>query len=149
MKVLSFVAAAGILLMSQSVSGQDIAQHQVPSVIVNNFQKTFPSARDIEWEKDGEHFKVEFETGLLNKDHDAWYSQEGKMIRHKEEISKKDLPKKVQSAIAKQFPGYRMDDVVKITEGDKASYQLEVKKGREEWKVLFGADGELLNKVVD
>jgi hypothetical protein len=149
MKTTFFMGLIAMALCSNSVTAQDIHPSEVPSVIVNNFQKAFPKATDVEWELDGANYKVEFETGLFGQDHDVWYDQNGKLIRRKEEISKSDVPQKVMAAINRDFKDYRIDDVKKITEGNKLVYTLELKSFREEWKVAFDSEGKLLSKIAD
>lgn len=149
MKKVFLATSIMAFLLVNTVSGQDIRQSQVPSIVVNNFQKAFHKARDVEWEMDGENYKVEFETGLLGRDHSAWYTNAGKLIRHKEEISERDLPQSVSAKIKSEFASYRADDVEKITEGDRVTYRMELKKQREEWKVAFDAAGNILTKIAD
>jgi hypothetical protein len=138
-----------IILSASSTFAQDIKQSQVPSLVVNNFQQKFPKARDIEWKMDGDLYKVDFETGLLGKDQKSWYDQTGNLVRHKEEISKSDLPKNILAKINAEFSGYRIDDVKKITEGGKETYTLELKKFTKEWKVAFDPEGNILSKIAD
>lgn len=149
MKRVFLIGSFALVLFANTATAQDLQQSQVPSLVVNSFQKTFPKAFDVEWELDGENYKVEFETGLLGTDHDAWYNKTGKLIRHKEEISKSELPQKVLAKINSDFNGYRVEDVKKITEGDKATYTLELKTISEEWKVAFDSEGNVLSKVAD
>lgn len=144
------ILAISILGLSlTNVSAQDIHQNEVPSVILNNFQKTFPKAADIDWEIKGNYYEVEFETGFLGDDHKAFYSRDGKLVRHEEEISKSNLPKTVLASIKKSFPGYRTDDVKRITEGRKVIYNVELKNISQEWKVVFDTQGRILQKIAD
>jgi len=144
--LIGFVA----LLFNANVSlGQDIPQNQVPSLVINNFHKSFPKAADAEWEQQGDLYKVEFETGLLSIDHDAWYDKAGKLTEHKEEISKGDLPQKVLTTIKRDFNDYRIDDVKKITKGNSIAYTLELKSFTEELKVAFDGNGNVLSKALD
>jgi uncharacterized membrane protein YkoI len=136
-------------VLANTARAQDLHQSQVPSLTVNSFQKSFPKAFDIEWEQDGEHYKVEFETGLLGTDHTIWYNKTGKVIRHKEEISKSKLPQKVLAKINSNFRGYRVDEVEKIAEGGKIIYTLELESLTKEWKVAFDSEGNILSKVAD
>lgn len=147
-KHLIFGLVASLFLVTAAVA-QDIPQSQVPSVVVNNFQKAFPKATGVEWEMDGDRYKVEFEVGLLSLDHDAWYDKAGQLLRHKEEISKSDLPRKVTAKVKQEFKGYRIEDVEKITEGNKIIYTLDVKSRMEEWKLAVDSEGNLLSKVAD
>jgi len=145
-----FKAAFVVLFLStQTALAQDIPQSQVPSVVVNKFQQSFPKAVDVEWELDGDLYKVEFETGLLRYDHDAWYDRTGKLIRHEEEISRTSLPAKVLVKISQSFSGYRMDDIKKITEDNKVTYVIELKSLLEDWKVAIDSEGTILHKVRD
>ena len=136
-------------LSFNQISAQDIHQSEVPSVILNHFQKTFSKASDIEWEIKGDLYEVEFETGFLGDDHKVLYSRDGKMVRHEEEISKNSLPKSVSSSIKKSFNGYRTDDIKKITENGKVFYNIELKNYSQEWKVIFDAQGKILQKRQD
>ncbi|MEH6307143.1 PepSY-like domain-containing protein [Olivibacter sp. CPCC 100613] len=138
-----------LLINAHLLFGQDIQASQVPSVVINNFHKSFSNASDVEWKLQGDLFKVEFETGFLSTDHDAWYDKGGKLIEHKEEISKNDLPSAVRTTIKKDYNNYRVDDVKKVTKGKQVVYTLELKSVREELKVAFDANGKLLSKVLD
>ena len=132
-----------------NISAQDIHQNEVPSIILNNFQKTFPKASDIDWEIKGNLYEVEFETGFLGDDHKVLYSRDGKLVKHEEEISKSNLPKAVLTSIKRSFNGYRTDDIKKITEGGKVIYNVELKNYSQEWKVIFDAQGRILQKIAD
>lgn len=145
----SFVTGAIALSFANIAVAQDIPQSRVPSIIVNSFQQRFPKAYDVEWEIKGGLYKVDFETSLFGADHDAWFDKTGKLIKHEEEISKSDLPKKVRTGIEAGFSGYRIDDPKKINEGNRSTYVLELKSVREEWKVAFDAEGNVLSKVAD
>jgi uncharacterized membrane protein YkoI len=136
-------------LSINNISAQDIRQSEVPSIILNNFQKTFPKASDIDWEIKGNLYEVEFETGFLGDDHKVLYSRDGKLVRHEEEISKSGLPKAVLASIKRSFNGYRTDDIKKITEGGKVIYNVELKNYSQEWKVVFDAQGKILQKRED
>jgi hypothetical protein len=149
MKRIFLIGSFALALFVNTATAQDLKQSQVPSLIVNSFQKSFPKTSDVEWELDGEYYKVEFETGLFGTDHDAWFDKTGKLIRHKEEISKSGLPQKVLAKINSDFKGYRVEDVKKITEGDKVTYTLDLETISEEWKVAFDSNGNVLSKVAD
>jgi len=140
---------AAALFFAGTAVAQDIPQSQVPAGIVSNFQKAFPNATDVEWEMDGNLYKVEFETGVQKFDHDVWYDDAGQLLKHKEEISKNSLPKQVTAGVKKAFKGYRIDDVEKITEGGKVTYKLEVKSRTEEWELTLDSNGNVLTKVAD
>jgi len=149
MKALIFSSTLVLTLFANTIIGQDIPQSQVPSIILNHFQQSFPKAFHVEWEMQGDIYDVDFETGLLGLDHEVWYDKTGKLVRHKEEISKSDLPKKVTAKIKSDYKGYRVDDVKKITESDKVFYTLELHSLTKEWKVAFDPEGNILSQFAD
>ncbi|MCC7233205.1 MAG: PepSY-like domain-containing protein [Bacteroidia bacterium] len=149
MKTLYVSAVLALTLSATGSTAQRIMQSQVPPVIVNNFQQSFPKIYDVEWKIDGINYQVEFETGMLGTDHKMWYDSTGKVIRHKEEIAKKDLPPSVLAKINGEYNLYWVDDAEKITEGDKMTYNLELKTLTEEWKMVFDPQGNVLSKLAD
>jgi hypothetical protein len=141
MKTIPFLAA--ILLGTASLFAQDVSESQVPSVILNNFKKAFPKASDVEWERQGEQYNVDFEIGFFN-DYEAWFDASGKMIKYSEDISKSDVPQAIKESIKKQFDGFRIDDADKITENKVDTFLIEIEKGNDERKLLFSKDGKLI-----
>ncbi|HRP54273.1 MAG TPA: hypothetical protein PLI97_12310 [Fluviicola sp.] len=143
--LIGIIACVGL---TSAVVAQDLLQSDVPSVVVNNFQKAFPKAFDVEWELKGELYEVDFETGV-SIDHEAWYDKTGKLVKHKQEIAKTDLPKAVLNTLNTDFKGYRVEDAKKITEGSKVTYKLDLESTTSEWKVLLSSEGKVLSKIAD
>lgn len=140
---------ATAVLFSNTTSAQEIPSTQVPAPVLAAFNKEFSSAMDVEWKLKGTQYKVEFETGILFTDHEAWYDASGKLILHEEEISTSDLPAAVQASIAKEFPAHRMDDAERITSDGTVSYRLELKSTDAKWEVAYDSNGKLLAKKAD
>lgn len=143
MKAITFLAA--ILIGTTSLFAQDVPESQVPSVILNTFKKEFPKASDVEWEREGELYNVDFEIGFFT-DYEAWFEASGKLIKYSEEISESDLPNAVKEALKKEFDGYRIDDVEKFTENNVETYLVEIEKGNDERHILFSKDGKSIQK---
>lgn len=144
------ILSACILALSTiGAFAQDIPQSQVPAVVVNSFQQKFPKAKGVDWELKAGLYEAEFETGLFGTDHEVWIQSNGKIVRHKEELVKNDLPRAVIAKVKKDFPGYRIEDVKKITEEQKITYAFEVKSRTEEWKLVVDTQGNILGKIRD
>jgi len=145
-QVLLLGTLLGIQLLGH---GQDIPQNEVPSVIVNQFNVQFPKATDIEWELDGHHYQVEFETGW-NIAHTVWYDREGKMVKHKEDVTTEDLSNAVVQTINSEFNTYTLDDIERITENGKVVYRIELNSmTHQDWEVILDEDGKVLSKKAD
>lgn len=129
--------------------GQKIYQNQVPSVVLNQFQQNFPNAKQIEWEKKPGYYEVEFEIGMMNRDHEIWYDSTGKVLYHKEEIAKSDLPAQVANTLKKDFKSYRIKDVKKIFRAGIVTYKMEAKSLTEEWELVIDASGKIISQKPD
>lgn len=149
MKTMLTIICAAALLTGNPLHAQRLDPAQLPAPVAAAFTKAFPKAMDIEWKQKGEQYKVEFETGLFRDDHEAWYDAAGKLLRHEEEVSASDLPEAVKAAIAKEFPGYRTDDVKRIEADGATTWIVELQNGSEEWKVAYDAAGVQLRKQAD
>jgi hypothetical protein len=114
----------------------------VPSVVVNAFQQKFPKAYDLEWEKKGEWYEVEFD--LAFKDHKTVIDGAGKIVKHKEEISSSDLPAAVKEAIKHGFSRYKTDDACRIETEGIVIYKVELENSTEERKIYFSEDGKIM-----
>lgn len=140
----ALVYVAGLTVAADA---QDIAQSQVPSVVLNAFQGKFNNATDVEWETKGDLYKAEFEVG--SRGHDVWIDKTGKITRHKEDFPKKELPQVIQQQLSTEFKSYKLDDADKIEMDGKVFYQLELDGTTEDRKVLFTADGKVQENTVD
>ena len=144
-----FLVFGTTLAIALTTQAQDIPQSQVPSVIVNEFNKQFPKATDVEWEMDGSLYDVEFEIGW-NIDHEVWYNAEGKMVKHKEDISKSELPKAVIDKIKADFKGYSIDDLERISDNGKVVYKMELDAlVQQDFDVVMDSEGKIISKIAD
>jgi len=139
----------GLFFAMFHLCAQDISRRDVPSVVRNNFQNAFPEATDVEWERSGSDYEVEFEIGFWNDDHTVRYDREGKLLRHRKEIAKKELPDAVYAVIKKNYMWYLITDAEQITEGNRITYQVELKSFMREKEILFDASGAVLEEEED
>ena len=130
-------------------SAQDVARSGVPTPILKAFNQQFPKASDIEWEMTGNIYKVEFEIGWKT-DHEVWYDQTGKVVKHQEEIPVDQLPKNVQNMIKADYSKHSINDLEKITENGKVTYKMELNSLlHQDWTIVTDADGKVISKLAD
>lgn len=135
---------AGISIVSWA---QEPPKSQVPSVVLNSFNNKFPSATGVEWEQKQGSYEAEFDIGRV--EHKVLIDASGKIIRHKEEIEKKQLPEAIHATIGKQYASYRIDDIDKIESDGKVTYKVELKSSSGDRKVFFKEDGSVVNNPQD
>ncbi|WP_325452451.1 PepSY-like domain-containing protein [Gelidibacter sp.] len=140
--------AALLLFATAAVSAQDLKTDEVPQNLQSIFNSSYTNVTDVEWEKKGDHFKVEFEINKM--DHDVWYDAEGKIIKSKIEISEAELPSAVASAVKTKYADYKIDSVEVREEAGKKTYEVEIEKGwSKERKLIVDASGSLLSDIED
>ena len=76
-RIFAILAVAAALVAS--VSCEKYEDGKPADAIINLFEKMYPDAKDIEWERAGTLWEVSFETGTAPNeiDHTAWYDMEG------------------------------------------------------------------------
>ncbi|WP_163514996.1 PepSY-like domain-containing protein [Gelidibacter japonicus] len=140
--------AALLLFATAAVSAQDLRTNEVPANLQSTFTKSFTNVKDVEWEKKGDVYKVEFEINRM--DHDIWYDAQGNVIKSKIEISESELPSTVASAVKTKYADYKIDSVEVLEEGGKKTYKVEIEKGwTKERKLVLDASGEILSDMED
>ena len=147
MRTKIIILTAIFFMLRTTGFGQDIAQREVPSIILNKFKKDYSKATEVDWEKENNLYQVEFE--VKNREHDIWYDKLGAIVKQEEEISPQEVPGKIRAVIKKEFPGLEVDEAKKVRENGRTEYHLELESRAEEWDVIFTPDGEVVSKIAD
>ena len=148
MKNRNIITAAFTLLGAFSIFAQDINPDNVPSNLKQNFQKSFPQATDVEWEMDGQSYKVEFD--MNRNEHEIWYATDGTATRTEQELTEAELPQTIKTAISGSYAGYKVDSIEKTTVNGSSTYEVELEKGwNNEKDVVFNEDGKVLSEMID
>lgn len=133
------------LFASAAVSAQDLTISQVPTNLNSNFQKTYPNATDVEWEREGENYKVEFEMGQM--DNEIYYGKNGNVLKSEMEITENGLPPAVKKTVQNKYPNYKIDEVVVTEENGRKTYGVELEKWfQKDKKLLIAGDGTFINE---
>lgn len=122
---------------------------QAPTAVLTAFQQKFPTAQAVVWEAEDEGlFEADFKLG--KKKLSACFDEKGTWLETETAIKKSALPDAVRAAIAREFPGYEIDEAeqVETPEGMKYEVALEKEDGDTEIELeaLFSSDGKLLKQ---
>jgi midasin (ATPase involved in ribosome maturation) len=121
-------------------------KEEIPAAAKSAFAAKFPAAQKVKWnvEKPGE-FEAEFK--LNGVESSATYDAKGQCIEIEVEIKESELPQAVKAIIAKDFAGFKLDEVEKATDAKGVvSYEMEAAKGKEKYDLSFDGNGKLLTK---
>ncbi|MDV3308337.1 MAG: PepSY-like domain-containing protein [Cyclobacteriaceae bacterium] len=138
MKTLFLILFVGSITYAMA---QDVPKSQVPAEVSNAFASKFAKAKDVEWEMEGDLYKVDFEVG--SRDHEAWIDKSGTIRKHREELSNRDLPQVISEKVKTEFQEYRIDDAHKVEADGKTLYHIDLDGPGEDREVWFAEDGTI------
>jgi len=127
--------------MFVSCDNDDSPNVETPSVVLNTFQREFPDATNVEWEKFKDDFEVEFE--IENNDHTAILSSDGNLLKYKYDILLSELPETVNESINTNYESNQIDDTEILIIDGVTYYQVEFEKTLMDEQVVFNAAGEV------
>ena len=143
MKKLRLSAVA--LIVTATVSAQDLMTDQVPTTLNRSFQETYPNATDVEWEMEGGNYKVEFDMDKM--DNEIWYSKDGNILKAEMEMTERDLPTAVKTTAKTKYPKYKIDEVEMTEENGQKTYEVELEKWfQKDKKLIIAEDGTFISE---
>ena len=117
----------------------------VPDAVKTAFQKKFPNAKKVKWEKEKTN-EYEASFNLDRKEVSVLYLSDGKLIEVETEIFDTELPKPVVESLNKKYPNIKISEVSKIERSDNSIvYEAELKIGGKKIDLLFDEKGNVLN----
>ena len=144
MKKLLMLFAGIALVISISAANQKDAK--IPAMAKGGFAAKFPSAQKAKWsiEKPGV-FEVEYV--LSGVESSALFDAEGNLLETETEIKERELPVTVKATLARDFKGYKLDEIEKATDSKgTVSFEMEAAKGKEKLEISFDKTGKLVSK---
>lgn len=118
---------------------QKIKTNKMPEVISAAFQKRFPGASEIKWEKENDNYEVEFD--LNETEYSAIFDVTGNLLEYETEIQSNQLPKGALDYLKINFPGEKIKEASKIISADGTiTFEAELKRK----DILFDHEGKLI-----
>jgi len=117
---------------------------KAPAIIVNAFEKAFPGATKISWDKEKDDYEVNFT--FNTKQMAAVYNKQALLKETEETIAVTALPATVTAYISQHYPKAVIREAAKITlPGGAINYEAEVNKK----DFIFDASGKFLRAQND
>ena len=142
-KLLNLIVCLAFVIGVSAISQKD---EKIPAAAKTGFAAKFPTAQKAKWsiEKPGE-FEVEY---VLNGvESSALFDAKGNLLETETEVKESELPTAVKAAIAKDFAGFKLDEIEKAIDAKGVTtFEMEATKGKEKLEISFDANGKLLAK---
>jgi hypothetical protein len=123
---------------------QKIQEKNVPTAVKNSFNKIYPSAKEVKWEKEKDNYEVSFDANKV--DNSVLFDADGKVVETEVEIELNQLPSGVLEYVKTHYSNQKVKEAAKITDAKGTlTYEAEL-KGMD---VLFDSTGNFIKEVKD
>lgn len=107
-----------------------------------SFQREFPTARILKWEKNGDYLKATF---VFNENRtEAWFSNEGELQGTIRCLLYDQLPFAVMRGIESRFPSAGIIDILEITNSNGTSYRITAESKKGKFLLIATSGGEVI-----
>ena len=140
--LLLFVCLAFVM----GVSSMNQKDEKIPAAAKTGFAAKFPAAQNVKWgvEKPGQ-FEAEFK--LNGTQTSVLVDAKGNVLETEARIKEAELPQGVKATIAKDFAGYKIDEIEKAADAKGVTtFEMEAVKGKDKLEISFDSNGKLLAK---
>lgn len=134
-----------VAMMITSITfAQKLQEKNVPASVKASFQKLYPNAKEVKWDKESEKFEASFEINKI--DNSVLFDAQGNLLETEIEIAINQLPQSIKDYVTKNYPKQKIKEAAKITD-DKGvvAYEAEI-KGMD---LLFDASGKFVKAEKD
>jgi uncharacterized membrane protein YkoI len=139
-----------LLILLLAVFGPLASQAQsvtAPQIVLDQFAKDYPTAENVEWEKSGSAFEVEFNSD--GDEMEVLYNAKAELIQSERTISNRELPDGVLDAFEAKYPNAAPKECSVIESGGLKHYEIEYLENGREIEVLMDESGKELSSDED
>ena len=123
---------------------QKLSAKDVPSAVMNAFNKAYPSIKDVDWSKKGDDYTASYDSKKV--DNSVTYEVNGKLIETEIKIAPSTLPSGVMEYVKKNYKEDEVKEASKITDASgTVTYEAEVK----DLDLIFDSKGDFIKSVKD
>lgn len=144
----SLLGLAALSSAANADTENKLSQQGVPIAVREAFQKAYPQAADIKYEKDSKAGKAAYEIEFKDQglEREATYADDGTLLETEEEIRPDALPTTITEALKKAHPQAMLEEAEKVMkpDGEVSGYEVEMKDGEKEWEVHLDTTGKIL-----
>lgn len=148
------VLATFLIAFGQAnASEEDVSKHQVPKAILGAFEKAYPNAQEVEFEKKIVAGKAVYEVEYTEngREYEILYDSDGVILQMEETLDVKALPEPIVQAISKAYPKATIEDAEKVMkpDGTVIVYEVEIKAEGKKLELELDANGKILKTEQD
>lgn len=126
-------------------NAQLVKETEVPTTVKESFSKKYPGLTVEHWKKEGTDYQADF---LLNKcKASAVFQTNGNFKESQQVIQLFDFPKSAADYCTKNFKGYKINIITKMTDAsEKVMFNVEMENGIEHFDAFFDDKGNFIKR---
>ncbi len=137
---LVFAMWCSSLAQKKEVENENNEHIKVPTVVQETFQKKYPDAKNVAWEKEDGNYEANW-GGKSGEDNSVQFMPSGDFIEIIKAIPVSQLPKNVMAYVKEHYNGAKITEAGMVTDAQgKLSYEAEVNRK----DILFDESGNFL-----
>ena len=145
----TFLIAFGLA----NASAKEVSKHEVPKAVLEAFEKAYPNAKEVEFEKEIFEGKAAYEVEYKEngREYEILYNSDGVILQIEETLDVKALPEPIIQAISKAYPKATIEDAERVIkpDGTVTVYEVEIKTGGKKLELELDANGKILKTEED
>ena len=112
----TFLIAFGLA----NASAKEVSKHEVPKAVLEAFEKAYPNAKEVEFEKEIFEGKAAYEVEYKEngREYEILYNSDGVILQIEETLDVKALPEPIIQAISKAYPKATIEDAERVIKSD-------------------------------
>ena len=142
------ILATFLIASGQVNASEEVSKHQVPKTVLEAFDKAYPNAKEVEFEKEMIEGKAVYEVEYKEngKEYEILYDSDGAILQKEETIDVKSLPEGVVQAIFQAHPKATIEEAKKVMkhDGTVTGYEVEIKTEGKELELELDTYGKIL-----
>jgi uncharacterized membrane protein YkoI len=137
------------MIFGQANAGEkELSKSQVPKAVIDAFEKAYPNAKALEFEKETFEGKTAYEVEYKENgiEYELLYSADGTLLQKEEEIDGKSLPEPVAQAVKKAHPKAEITEVEKLMkpDGTLTGYEVDIKTAGKKIELELDVNGNII-----
>ncbi|SFF05222.1 PepSY-like domain-containing protein [Nitrosomonas sp. Nm166] len=136
-----------------NASAREVSKHQIPKAVLEAFEKAYPNAKEIEFEKEMFEGKAVYEVEYKEngREYEITYDSDGVILQIEETLDVKALPEPIIQAITNAYPKATIEDAERVIkpDGTVTVYEIEIKTEGKKLELELDSNGKILKVEQD
>ena len=145
MKKITLFTVLSILLAFTSCDKEEVT----PKQITDAFAKKFPTATDVEWDKESDtEWEAEFK--MDDKEYSSNFSTSGEWLETEYEIEENEIPENIKLILNENVSEYTIEtaEIAETKEGISYEFEIEIEIDNKEYDITIDPKGNFKKEEI-